>query len=66
MLPHTGRLVASGLTGVRLVTSDAHAVNAQFDRPLDHVAEKLPEVHHLDAARADILPFTAFPKEEPT
>ena len=110
-------LVARGLTGVRLVTSDAHpglveaiaanlpgaswqrcrthyaanlmgvtpksmwpavkamlhsvydqpdrpAVHAQFDRLLDYVEGKLPEVHdHLDAARADILAFTGFPKD---
>ena len=110
-------LTARGLTGVRLVTSDAHAglveaiaanlpgaawqrcrthyaanlmsvtpksmwpavkamlhsvydqpdaksVHAQFDRLLDYVDDKLPEVHeHLDAARADILAFTAFPKD---
>jgi transposase-like protein len=110
-------LVARGLTGVRLVTSDAHAglvsaigatlpaaswqrcrthyaanlmsvtpknawgwvkallhsvydqpdaeaVHAQFDRVLDTLAEKMPEVHdHLDAARGDILAFTAFPKD---
>jgi len=110
-------LVARGLTGVRLITSDAHAglveaitanlpgaswqrcrthyaanlmsvtpksmwpavkamlhsaydqpdkpsVHAQFDRLLDYVDKKLPEVHdHLDAARADILAFTAFPKD---
>ena len=110
-------LVARGLTGVRLVTSDAHAglveaiaanlpgaswqrcrthyaanlmsvtpksmwpavkamlhsvydqpdrpaVAAQFDRLLDYVDGKLPEVHdHLDGARGDILAFTAFPKD---
>ena len=110
-------LVARGLTGVRLVTSDAHkglveaiaanlpgaswqrcrthyaanlmsvtpksmwpavkamlhsvydqpdsdAVQAQFDRLLDYVAEKLPAVFtHLDAARDDILAFTSFPKD---
>ena len=110
-------LVARGLTGVRLVSSDAHAglveaiaanlpgatwqrcrahysanltsvtpkamwpavkavlhsvydqpdapaVHAQFDRLLDYVADKLPAVHdHLDAARADILAFTNFPKD---
>ena len=110
-------LVARGLTGVRLITSDAHrglvdainanlpgaawqrcrthyaanlmsvtpksmwpavkamlhsvydqpdagSVHAQFDRLLDYVDGKLPEVHeHLDAARADILAFTAFPKD---
>ena len=110
-------LVARGLTGVRLVTSDAHtglkdaiaanlpgatwqrcrthyaanlmgitpknmwpavkamlhsvydqpdaaSVHAQFDRLLDYVSEKLPTVaEHLDAARADILAFTTFPKD---
>jgi putative transposase len=110
-------LVARGLTGVRLVTSDAHAglvaaigatlggaawqrcrthyaanlmaltpksswgwvkallhsiydqpdaeaVHAQFDRVVDALAEKLPAVaEHLEEARADILAFTAFPKE---
>lgn len=110
-------LTARGLTGVRLVTSDAHkglveaiaanlpgaawqrcrthyaanlmsvtpksmwpavkamlhsvydqpdkdAVQAQFDRLLDYVDDKLPDVHsHLDAARADILAFADFPKD---
>ena len=110
-------LVARGLTGVRLVTSDAHAglvaaigatlqgaawqrcrthyaanlmsvtpkaswpwvkallhsiydqpdadaVHAQFDRVLDALENKLPAVaEHLEGARADILAFTAFPKE---
>jgi putative transposase len=109
-------LTARGLTGVRLVTSDAHrglveaigatlpgaawqrcrthyaanlmsatpknawgwvkallhsvydqpdaaAVHAQFDRILDALGDKLPAVaEHLDAARADILAFTSFPK----
>lgn len=41
---------------------DAEAVNAQFDRLLDYVEEKLPAAfEHLDAARADILAFTQFP-----
>jgi transposase-like protein len=110
-------LVARGLTGVRLVTSDAHAglveaiaanlpgatwqrcrthyaanlmsvtpksawggvkamlhsvydqpdakaVHAQFDKLLDTVTGPLPAVaEHLDTARADLLAFTAFPKE---
>jgi transposase-like protein len=110
-------LVARGLSGVKLVTSDAHAglvaaiaatlpgaawqrcrthyaanlmsatpksswgwvkallhsiydqpdaasVHAQFDRVVDALAEKLPAVaEHLEQARADILAFTAFPKE---
>ena len=110
-------LTARGLTGVKLVTSDAHrglveavgatlpgaswqrcrthyaanlmaatpksswpwvrallhsvydqpdptSVHAQFDRILDTLADKLPRVaEHLDAARTDLLAFTAFPKE---
>lgn len=110
-------LVARGLTGVQLVTSDAHAglkdaiaanlpgtswqrcrthyaanlmsvtpkamwpavkamlhsvydqptaddVHAQFDRTLDYVADKLPDVAaHLETARDDILAFTTFPKD---
>ncbi len=43
---------------------DAPAVQAQFDRLLDYVTEKLPAVaEHLAAAREDILAFTAFPKD---
>lgn len=110
-------LTARGLTGVKLVTSDAHAglvaaigatlpgatwqrcrthyaanlmsatpktswpwvktllhsvydqpdkdaVHAQFDRVLNALEEKLPAVAtHLEAARADVLAFTGFPKE---
>ncbi len=42
---------------------DAAAVHAQFDRILDGLGEKLPAVaEHLDAARADVLAFTSFPK----
>jgi len=110
-------LVARGLSGVQLVTSDAHAglvgaigatlpgaswqrcrthystnlmavtpkaswpwvktllhsvydqpdsdsVHAQYDRVIDALEEKLPKVaEHLDAARADLLAFTSFPKQ---
>src|SRR5213080_2534002 len=43
---------------------DAASVHAQFDRILDAVGEKLPNVaEHLDTARADVLAFTDFPKE---
>ncbi|MGW4019753.1 IS256 family transposase [Rhodococcus ruber] len=110
-------LVARGLTGVKLVTSDAHAglvaaigatlpgaswqrcrthyatnlmavtpksswpwvktllhsvydqpdadsVHAQYDRVIDALETKLPKVaEHLDAARVDLLAFTAFPKQ---
>ncbi len=43
---------------------DAEAVHAQFDRVVEALTEKLPVVaDYLDEARADILAFTAFPKE---
>jgi putative transposase len=43
---------------------DAKAVDAQYDRVLETLAEKLPKVvEHLEAARADLTAFTAFPKE---
>ncbi len=43
---------------------DAASVHAQYDRLIDAVTEKLPAVGaHLDTARADVLAFTAFPKE---
>jgi transposase-like protein len=43
---------------------DAGAVHAQFDRVLQGLFDKLPAVaEHLESARADILAFTAFPRE---
>jgi len=43
---------------------NAESVHAQFERIIDALADKLPTVaEHLQAARADILAFTAFPKE---
>ena len=43
---------------------DADAVHAQFDRIVDALADKLPAVAaHLEDARADILAFTAYPKD---
>jgi len=43
---------------------DADAVHAQFDRVLDALGEKFPQVAaHLDTARTDVLAFTVFPKE---
>jgi putative transposase len=43
---------------------DAASVHAQFDRVFDALTDKLPRVaEHLEAARADLLAFTAFPKE---
>jgi transposase-like protein len=43
---------------------DANSVHAQFDRVLDALGDKLPRVaEHLEAARSDVLAFTAFPKE---
>jgi len=43
---------------------DATAVHAQFDRIVEALTDKLPQVAaHLDDARSDILAFTAYPKE---
>jgi putative transposase len=43
---------------------DADSVHTQYDRLIDTIAEKLPAVaQHLETARADVLAFTAFPKE---
>jgi putative transposase len=43
---------------------DADSVHAQFDHVLDALTDKLPKVaDHLEQARADVLAFTAFPKE---
>lgn len=42
----------------------AKDVAVQFDKLLDAVPDKLPAVaEHLDAARADVLAFAAFPKD---
>jgi transposase-like protein len=43
---------------------DADQVHAQFARVVDALIEKLPDAaEHLDAARANLLAFTAFPRE---
>jgi transposase-like protein len=43
---------------------DGPSVHAQFDRVIDALETKLPDVaEHLETARADILAFTEFPKE---
>jgi putative transposase len=43
---------------------DAASVHDQYDRLIDAITAKLPKVAaHLDAARPDVLAFTAFPKE---
>jgi len=43
---------------------DVDAVEAQFDRVIEALSEKLPDVAaHLEGARADILAFTVFPKD---
>ena len=43
---------------------DAESVAAQYDRIIDALADKLPKVaDHLENARADLLAFTAFPKQ---
>ncbi len=43
---------------------DAASVHARFDHVLAALADKLPRVaEHLEQARAEVLAFTAFPKE---
>jgi putative transposase len=43
---------------------DAQSVVGQYDRVLDALIDKLPKVaEHLDAARDELLAFTAFPKQ---
>jgi putative transposase len=43
---------------------DAASVHAPYDRLVDTVQDKLPQVAaHLAAARPDVLAFTSFPKE---
>jgi transposase-like protein len=44
--------------------ADANEVTVQFDRVVDALAEKLPRVaEHLSEAKADLLAFTAYPRE---
>ena len=43
---------------------DADAVRQQFDRVVQAIDGRFPAAaEHLDAARADLLAFTAFPRE---
>jgi len=43
---------------------DAKAVDAQYDRVLETLAERLPKVAaHLEEDRPDLTAFTVFPKE---
>ncbi len=43
---------------------DAESVAAQYDRVIEALVGKLPRVaEHLEKARADLLAFTAFPKQ---
>ena len=51
------------LLGTIFDQPDAESVHAQFDRVLDALEHKLPRsFEHLEAAREEILAFTAFPK----
>src|SRR6202022_4195402 len=43
---------------------DSDSVEAQYDRIINALSDKLPKVaDHLDGARTDLLAFTAFPKQ---
>ena len=63
--PHGGHpegvlAVGAGAAALGLRPARRRDVHAQFDRVLDALADKLPAVAgHLDAARADVLAFTA-------
>lgn len=49
----------------RLARYGHASVHAQFDRLLDYLSGKPPAVaQHLETARADILAFTGFPKDD--
>jgi len=44
--------------------ADADAVTAQYDRVVDALEPKYPQAaEHLEAARADLLAFTTYPRE---
>jgi transposase-like protein len=44
--------------------ADTEAVNAQYDRVVEALTVKYPEAgEHLDSARAELLAFTAYPRE---
>jgi transposase-like protein len=44
--------------------ADAQAVHTQFDRVVEALSDNYPEAaEHLDAARAELLAFTAYPRE---
>jgi transposase-like protein len=46
--------------------ADADAVHAQYDRVIDALEPKYREAaEHLDAARAELLAFTAYPRPSP-
>jgi alpha-D-ribose 1-methylphosphonate 5-triphosphate diphosphatase PhnM len=72
-LPRLRTLLHNGFTTVPWVRTlmhsvydqpDADPVAAQYDRIVDALTDKLPKVaDHHEAARADQLAFTAFPKQ---
>ena len=61
--PKSSWLWVKTLLGTVFDQPDAESVHAQFDRVLDALEHKLPRsFEHLEAAREEILAFTAFPK----
>src|SRR5690242_4915278 len=51
-------------TQVRTIFDQAAAVHAQFDRVVTALADHYPEAaEHLEAARDELLAFTAYPRE---
>jgi putative transposase len=61
--PEVGVGLGQSTAAFHLRPTDAEAVHAQFDRVIDALTDKLPDVaEHLADARDDILAFTGFPK----
>jgi hypothetical protein len=55
--------LGEGTAALGLLPADAESVHAQFDRVIEALTEKLPQIAvHLADARDDILGFTEFPK----
>jgi hypothetical protein len=60
----TAKSLASTSRRPRTTRPNAQSVAAQYDRIIDAITDKLPKVaDHLEDARADLLAFTAFPKQ---
>ncbi len=63
-VPKSAQLWVATLLRTVFDQPDTTEVHAQFDRVVDTLLAKFPTAaEHLDQARADVLAFTAFPRE---